>query len=101
MRASGLSGGGARSPLWRRILASLLRLELSLPETEQGPGLGAAILAAVGCGVYADVATAAKLLAGKAAEVTLPEAELMERYDERYRAFRALYPALKDSFALL
>lgn len=101
VRASGLSGGGARSPLWRRILASLLRLELSLPETEQGPGLGAAILAAVGCGVYADVATAAKLLAGKAAEVTLPEAELMERYDERYRAFRALYPALKDSFALL
>ena len=101
VRASGLSGGGAKSPLWRRMLASLLRLELSLPETEQGPGLGAAILAAVGCGAYADVAAAAKLLAGKAAEITLPEEELTALYDERYRAFRALYPALKDSFALL
>ncbi|MBR2716510.1 MAG: xylulokinase [Oscillospiraceae bacterium] len=99
--ASGLTGGGAKSPLWRRILANVLHLELALPETEQGPGLGAAILAAVGCGRFPDVSSAAAELTGAPAEITHPEAGLTDLYDGRYRAFRALYPALKDSFALL
>ncbi len=98
VRSAGISGGGAKSPLWRTILANILNLELQLPETEQGPGLGAALLAAVACGAYPDVQTAAGQLSGKIAEHTLPDPELTALYDERYGIYRALYPALKDCF---
>ena len=99
VRSAGLSGGGAKSPLWRRILANILDLELTLPATEQGPGMGAAMLAAVACGRFPDVKTAAhELLQGQARERTLPDRTLVERYDERYQVYRSLYPALRDSF---
>ncbi len=98
VRSAGLSGGGAKSPLWRRILANVLDLELLLPETEQGPGLGGAMLAAVACGVFPDVLTAAKELTGGVAERTLPDKELTALYEERYQVYRSLYPALKESF---
>ena len=55
-----LCGGGAKSPLWRAILANILKLELAIPESEEGPGLGAAILAAAACGKHKDLASAAK-----------------------------------------
>jgi len=99
--SSGLSGGGAKSPLWRRILASAAHLSLALPETEQGPGLGAAMLAAVGCGVYPNVKAAADAAVKPAADITEPEAELSALYEERYRVFCSLYPALKGSFPKL
>ena len=98
VHAAGLSGGGAKSPLWRKILANILDLELMLPETEQGPGLGGAMLAAVACGAFPDVQTAAKELTGGISEHTLPDKDLTGLYEERYQVFRSLYPALKQSF---
>ncbi len=98
VRTAGLSGGGAKSPLWRKILANILDLELALPETEQGPGLGGAMLAAVACGVFPDVQTAAKELTGGIARRTEPDKKITALYDERYQVYRSLYPALKQSF---
>ncbi len=99
--SSGLAGGGAKSPLWRDILANILDLELLAPETEQGPGLGGAILAAVGCGVFPDVAAAVEKLVRASQARTMPDKALTAFYDERYHVFTALYPALKAGFKAL
>ena len=90
-----LCGGGAKSPLWRTILANVLKLELEIPESEEGPGLGAAILAAAACGKYKDLASAAEEIV-KIKETLAPTKELMEKYDQGYMFFRKLYPAVKD-----
>ena len=94
VRASSVCGGGARSALWQRIIANVLNVELSTLKTEQGPAYGAAMLAMVACGEYADVASAAAAIVSKRPSVT-PEKGLAAAYDERYKKFRALYPALK------
>ena len=99
--SSGLAGGGAKSPLWRTILANILDLELIAPETEQGPGLGGAILAAVGCGVFPDVPSAVQALVNPSGERTKPDKALTALYDGRYRVFTSLYPALKAGFKAL
>ena len=99
--SSGLAGGGAKSPLWRSIAANTLDLELMVPETEQGPGLGGAILAAVGCGVFRDVQAAVEALVKPSVERTMPDKALTALYDERYAVFASLYPALKAPFKAL
>ncbi len=93
--SSRVCGGGARSPLWRKILANVLNLRLERVESEEGPGYGAAILAAVGCGVYASVEEAVGRLV-RVADTEEPEPTLAARYEEKYQKFRALYPALRD-----
>ncbi len=99
--SSGLAGGGAKSPLWRSIAANILDLELMVPETEQGPGLGGAILAAVGCGVFRDVQAAVEALVKPSVERTTPDKALTALYDGRYAVFTSLYPALKAPFKAL
>lgn len=94
VRASSVCGGGARSALWQKIIANVLNVELSTLKTEQGPAYGAAMLAMVACGEYADVASAAAAIVSKRPSVA-PESGLAAAYDERYKKFRALYPALK------
>ena len=94
VRASSVCGGGARSALWQRIIANVLNVELSTLKTEQGPAYGAAMLAMVACGEYADVASAAAAIVSKRPSVA-PEKGLAAAYDKRYKKFRALYPALK------
>ena len=89
-----LCGGGARSPLWRKIIANVMNMKVELIESEEGPGYGAAILAAVGCGVFPSVETAAKKLV-KVIFTVEPEAELAEKYERKYREFQKYYPALK------
>lgn len=95
-----ICGGGSKSPLWRTILANVLGIPLDLPQTEQGPGYGGAVLAMVGCGAYPNVQTACAALV-KTAGAVEPEAALTARYEERYRRFRAIYPALKAVFPTL
>lgn len=90
-----ICGGGAKSPLWRKIIANVMDMKIDLIESEEGPGYGAAILAAVGCGVYASVEEAAKKLV-KVVGTEEPETELVQKYEERYREFQKLYPALKS-----
>lgn len=94
VRASSVCGGGARSALWQKIIANVLNVELSTLKTEQGPAYGAAMLAMVACGEYADVASAAAAIVSKRPSVA-PEKGLAAAYNERYKKFRALYPALK------
>ena len=92
-----ICGGGAKSPLWKKIFANVLNLPLLIPETEQGPGYGGAILAAVASGEYPDVASAVKKLI-RVTDRVEPDPELAAKYDARYRTFRKLYPALKELF---
>ena len=94
---SKLCGGGAKSPLWRRIFANVLGIPLEMVKTEQGPGYGGAMLAMVGCGVFESVQAASDALV-ELASVTEPDPELTARYEQQYRKFRTIYPAMKHIF---
>ncbi len=100
VRRSKICGGGAKSPLWKEIIASVLNLELDSLETEEGPGYGGAILAAVACGEYASVREAASKLV-KVTSVTKPNPALAERYENCYTVFKNIYPALRPVYRLL
>ena len=91
---SKVCGGGARSELWKQILADVLNIPIDVLETEQGPGLGAAMLAAVGCGAFASVKEAAVAMV-KFQDTVLPEPEIAEKYNEKYAFYHKLYPAIK------
>lgn len=97
MERSMICGGGAKSPLWRRIVANVLDLSIDVPACEEGPGLGGAMLAMVACGAYASVEEAAEAIV-RVETTEEPEPELVERYQERYSVFRELYPRLKGGF---
>lgn len=97
LQRSRLCGGGARSPLWQRILANVLNITLELPQTEEGPGYGGAMLAMVGTGAYDSVASCAQALV-RMRQTVAPEAALVERYEERYAKFRKIYPSMKMLF---
>lgn len=92
-----ICGGGARSSLWKKILANIMNLKVDVIESEEGPALGGAMLAAVGCKEYPDVET----IAGKVVKVVdtvEPEPELVAKYEERYQKFKKIYPAVKELF---
>lgn len=97
LSSSTVCGGGAKSAIWLQMLASILDLTLELPATEQGPGYGGAILAAVACGDFPSVEAAADSLVSVRGRVE-PDPQAVAAYDERYRVWRGLYPALKESF---
>ncbi|MDE6932232.1 MAG: xylulokinase [Oscillospiraceae bacterium] len=100
VRSSRVCGGGAKSALWRTILSNVLGIPLELPQTEQGPGYGGAMLAAVACGAYPDVKTCARKLT-EVKDVTQPEPGLTAAYEKRYRVWRKLYPAMKPFYQVL
>lgn len=95
-----ICGGGAKSSLWKKMVANILNLKVEVIESEQGPALGGAILAAVGCNEYEDVESAVRQLV-KVVETIEPEQELVEKYEERYQKFKQIYPALKPVFQVL
>ena len=92
-----ICGGGAKSPLWRKIMANVLNIPVEQIESEEGPGLGGAILAAVGCGAFASVEEAAEKLV-RPAGVEMPDASLAAKYEARYQQFRQIYPACRQLF---
>jgi xylulokinase len=95
-----VAGGGAKGPLWRKIVASVLGVELVTVNSTEGAAYGAALLAGVGAGVWKDVAAACD----SAIAVTgrdEPEAAWQRAYDALYPRYRAMYPALKAEFAAL
>lgn len=92
-----ICGGGAKSPLWCKIIANILNLKVERIAVEEGPALGAAMLAAVGCGVFSSVEEAAQAIV-QVVDVIEPEPELVEKYQDRYQTFRQLYPALKEIY---
>ena len=95
-----ICGGGAKSFLWKKMVANILNLKVEVIESEQGPALGGAILAAVGCGEYEDVESAVRQFV-TVVETIEPEQELVEKYEERYQKFKQIYPALKPVFQVL
>lgn len=95
-----ICGGGAKSLLWRKIMANVLNLEVDIIESEEGPGYGGAILAAVGCGEYSSVEEAAKKLV-KVVDTVKPDPELAAKYEERYQIFRQIYPGLKFLYPMI
>ena len=92
-----ICGGGAKSPLWKKILANVLGITIKTVKNDEGPALGGAILAAVGCGNYANVVEATSGLV-ELSDIIEPEAELVAKYNERYEYFKKLYPAVKDLY---
>lgn len=95
-----ICGGGAKSPLWRRIIANILNLKVDILESEEGPAFGAAMLAAVAAGEYKSVEEiAAKLV--HVVDTVEPEPEIAARYEERYAQFKEIYPALKPVFKII
>src|SRR5205807_1517992 len=88
-----VSGGGVRSGLWLEIAASVLGLPLERTSVDEGAAYGAALLGGVAAGVFADAseAVAACVRPGERVE---PRADWRDSYDEGYRRFRALYPAI-------
>ena len=95
-----ICGGGAKSPLWKKIIANVMNIKVDVQESEEGPGYGGAILAAVACGEYGSVQEAAKKLV-KVVDTVEPDPELAAKYEARYAQFRQIYPAVKALFPKL
>lgn len=95
-----ICGGGAKSPLWRKMIANILNIKVQVLETEEGPALGAAMLAAVGTGRYASVEEAAEKIV-KVVETVEPDAQIAARYEKKYQQFKQIYPALKPVFDVM
>ena len=93
-----ICGGGAKSPLWKKIMANVLGIKVDVIKSEEGPGLGGAMLAAVACGEYASVEEAAAKIV-EVVDTIEPDPELTAKYEEKYRKFAKIYPALKDVYS--
>ena len=90
-------GGGAKSPLWRQMLADMYGCPVCTAAKENSAALGAAILAAVGTGLYPSVPEACDAILSYG-EPLAPDAVRTEAYGRVYRVYTMLYPALKDVF---
>lgn len=91
---SSVCGGGAKSHLWLEILASVLNIDLLVPTSEEGPGMGGALLAMSACGLDGGAVPQIK-------ERIRPDPALVRRYEERYRKYREIYPAIKNLYQTL
>ena len=92
-----ICGGGAKSPLWKKMIANILNLKVDVIESEEGPAMGGAMLAAVANGEFASVEEAAAKIV-KIVDMVEPEPELVAKYEERYQQFKQIYPTVKALF---
>ncbi|MBD5585398.1 MAG: xylulokinase [Clostridia bacterium] len=92
-----LCGGGAKSALWRKIIANVLNVKVEIPAVEEGPAYGACILSMVACGEYPTVQEATKKIV-KIKSFIEPDENTVKLYKEKYLTFKKLYPALKQVF---
>ncbi|MBO5773059.1 MAG: xylulokinase [Clostridia bacterium] len=92
-----LCGGGAKSKLWQTIIANVCDLTIHLPDLEEGPSYGGAILAMVGSGIYPSVQQACDRLVTIKEEIK-PERQLVEAYQQKHQTFKKLYQSLKELF---
>ena len=91
-----VSGGGARSEEWLRIVASVLELPLERTAADEGAAFGAALLGGVAGGVWADVGEAVAA-AVRPTQRMEPDPGWIEPYREARERYRALYPALRGA----
>ncbi|HIS26975.1 MAG TPA: xylulokinase [Candidatus Pullilachnospira intestinigallinarum] len=92
-----ICGGGAKSPLWKKIMANVLNIQVDVPQIEEGPAMGAAMLAAVADGTFASVKEAAERVV-RVKETISPDPALAAAYDRQYRKFAQIYPAVRELF---
>jgi len=91
------SGGGARSRLWRQILADVFQKPVVTMASDEGSALGAGILGMVAAGEYSSVEEACRVIV-REREVIEPRAEESKSYSAGHAVYRSLYPALKPLF---
>lgn len=97
VKSAAVCGGGGKSPLWCKIIANVLNMEIFTLQKDEGPSFGSAVLAMVGCGEYENVSEAAeKLTAVK--DRYIPEKEIAEKYEIKYNKFKKIYPSIKDLY---
>jgi xylulokinase len=92
-----LGGGGSRSPLWRQIQADVYGCAVDIVQADEGAAYGAAILAAVGIGLWPTVDAACDALVRRA-EATEPQPEVVRLMHTRYDAYSRIYPALRSIY---
>ena len=92
-----ITGGGARSSLWRQIMADIFNEPVLTLQSDEGPAYGAALIAAVGGGIYADIKTAVNETV-HTTSATDPVPEHVEVYKHSYERYRSLYTALEPEF---
>lgn len=97
LNLSRASGGGARSQLWRQILADTGRVSIARLEVDEGPALGAAILAGVGAGTFTSVEEACDALI-REKDILHPQEDQAQRYDGYHAEFQAVYNSLREHF---
>jgi len=93
-----ICGGGAKSPLWKKMIANILGIKVDVIETEEGPGYGAAMLAAVAAGEFKTVEEAAEKLV-KVVDTIEPDPEITAKYETKYQQFRLIYPACRELYS--
>jgi xylulokinase len=94
------TGGGGTSSVWRQMIADVFNLPVTTIQNREGPALGAAILAGVGTGLYSSVSEACKNII-KTNPSQEPIKENSPNYEDYYKLYCDLYPAMKDSFGKL
>lgn len=92
-----VSGGGAKSKLWRQMQADIFEMDVWTLNSKEGPAFGAAILAAVGAGEYNKVEEACDVMIQKV-ESCNPNKDLFEVYRRTYKLYNSIYPRVKDLF---
>lgn len=92
-----ISGGGAKSKLWRSIIADLFGVEITTLSCTEGVPFGAAILAATGTGYYKNISEACGSIL-KTGSTTTPDKDKFKLYNDYYSAYKELYPELKTTF---
>ena len=94
------TGGGGKSPLWRQMIADVCGCNVTTLKTQEGPALGAAILAGVGAGVYGSVQQGCEAVI-RTGTMQKPVAENSAEYEKYYRIYREIYLGLKEQFRAL
>ena len=97
INATKICGGGAKSTIWKTIIANVFGVPVSVLNVEEGPAYGAAMLAMVGAEEYETVEQAVSTMVS-IKDCVLPNAQICEKYNQRYQVFKSLYPALKLAF---
>ena len=88
-------GGGAKNKEWLQMQANIFNTPVTPLETEQGPGMGAAMLAAVGTGWFSNLADCSEVFVNYK-EPIQPNAQEVKKYNEVYKIYQTVYPAIKE-----
>jgi xylulokinase len=95
-----ISGGGAKSAVWKQILADVFAKRVATLASQEGSAYGAALLAMVGTGAFSTVQEACRATIHEVESVQ-PRAEEAKKYEKLHRVFQAIYPALKPIYGLI